>query len=56
VEFFYISTNELNSRIGTDGSAIVEAILGGRQGPDVTLAHVLEPFQMEWERQPDHFR
>jgi len=30
---------------------IVEAILDGRQGPDVTLARVLEPFPMEWEAQ-----
>lgn len=30
---------------------IVEAILDERQGPDVTLARVLEPFPMEWEAQ-----
>jgi hypothetical protein len=27
---------------------IVEAILDGRQGPEVTLARVLEPFPVEW--------
>ena len=30
---------------------IVEAILDGRQRPEVTLARVLAPLQMEWERQ-----
>lgn len=30
---------------------IVEAILDGRQGPEITLARVLEPFPVEWVRQ-----
>ena len=30
---------------------IVEAILDGKQGPEVTLARVLEPFSMEWTEQ-----
>ena len=30
---------------------IVEAILDGRQGPEVTLARLLEPFPVEWSRQ-----
>jgi len=30
---------------------IVEAILDGKQGPEVTLAQVLEPFPVEWKRQ-----
>ena len=30
---------------------IVEAILDGRQGPEVTLARVMEPFPVEWEEQ-----
>ena len=30
---------------------IVDAILGGRQGPEVTLARVMEPFPVEWEEQ-----
>ena len=34
---------------------IVEAILDGKQGPEVTLARVLEPFPLEWERQAVHF-
>lgn len=31
--------------------AIVEAILDGRQGPEVTLDRLLRPFPLEWERQ-----
>ncbi len=31
---------------------IVEAILDGKQGPEVTLARVLEPFPVEWAQQP----
>ena len=34
---------------------IVEAILDGRAGPEVTLARVLEPFPLEWLAQPVHF-
>lgn len=34
---------------------IVEAILDGTQGPEVTLARVLEPFPLEWEHQAIHF-
>ena len=30
---------------------IVETILDGRQGPDVTLAKLMKPFPVEWERQ-----
>jgi hypothetical protein len=30
---------------------IVEGILDGRQGPEVTLARVLEPFPVEWPAQ-----
>jgi hypothetical protein len=30
---------------------IVEAMLDGRQGPEVTLARVLEPCPLEWEAQ-----
>jgi hypothetical protein len=33
----------------------VEAILDGKQGPEVTLARVLERFPVEWEAQPGHF-
>ena len=33
---------------------IVEAILDGRKGPEVTLARVLEPFPIEWAAQRDH--
>ena len=32
---------------------IVEAILDGKQGQEVTLARVLEPFSVEWEEQYD---
>ena len=30
---------------------IVEAILNGRQGTEVTLARLMEPFPVEWEAQ-----
>ena len=30
---------------------IIEAILEGRQGPEVTLSLLLEPFPLEWDRQ-----
>ena len=30
---------------------IVEAILDGRQGPEVTLARLLEPFPLKWEEE-----
>ena len=33
---------------------IVEAILDGKQGPEVTLARVLEPFQVEGAIQTEH--
>src|SRR6056297_3233113 len=32
---------------------IIDAILDGTQGPEVTLARVLEPFPTEWEEQQD---
>lgn len=32
---------------------IVEAILGGRQGPETTLARLLEPISANWEVQKD---
>lgn len=35
---------------------IVEAILDGNHGPEVTLARVLEPFSMEWATQYRHIR
>jgi hypothetical protein len=35
---------------------IVEGILDGKQGPDVTLARVLEVFPMEWTKQVALFR
>ena len=35
--------------------AIVEAILDGRQGAEMTLARVQEPFPEEWDAQPIHF-
>jgi hypothetical protein len=30
---------------------IVEAVLDGRQGPEVTLGRLMAPFPIEWERQ-----
>lgn len=35
---------------------IVEAVLQGRQGPQVTLARVLAPLSVEWEAQRRSFR
>ena len=34
---------------------IVEAILDGMEGTEVTLVRVLEPFPIEWEEQCAHF-
>jgi hypothetical protein len=34
---------------------VVDAILDGNQGPEVTLARLLEPFPIEWTEQPGHF-
>lgn len=34
---------------------IAEAIIEGRQGPDVTLARALEPLPGEWTTQVSHF-
>ena len=34
---------------------IVEAILDGKQGPEVTLARVLGPFPVEWVAQRESF-
>lgn len=31
--------------------SIVEAILDGRQGPQITLAKLMKPFPVEWDRQ-----
>jgi len=30
---------------------LIEAILDGRQGPEITLAALMKPFPVEWERQ-----
>lgn len=35
---------------------IVEAILEMRQGPEVTLARVMEPFPAQWKEQSGHLR
>jgi hypothetical protein len=34
---------------------IVEAIVDGKQGPEVTLARVLDPFPLAWQQQILHF-
>ncbi len=34
---------------------IVEAILDGKQRPEVTLARMMEPFPVQWVAQPRHF-
>lgn len=36
--------------------SIVEAILDGRQGPEITLATLMKPFPVEWEKQEATFR
>lgn len=35
---------------------IVEVILEGRQGPEVTLARLLQPLPVSWEEQRERFR
>ena len=35
---------------------IVEAILEGKQGPELTMARLMEPFPVEWQAQGEHFR
>lgn len=37
------------------GPDIVEAVLDGRQGPEVTLAGLIEPFQKSWMTQKEIF-
>jgi len=37
------------------GPDILEAILDGRQGPEITLARLMEPFPLEWDRQAGAF-
>ena len=37
------------------GPAIIEAVLEGRQGGDVTLARLMEPFPLSWSDQKDTF-
>ncbi len=34
---------------------IIEAILDGRQGPEVTLKKLLDPFPADWAAQLEHF-
>ena len=34
---------------------IVEAILDGQQGTEVTLARALEPFSVKWSEQAEQF-
>ena len=34
---------------------IVEAVLDGKQGPEITIAKLHEPFPVEWEAQGGHF-
>lgn len=35
---------------------IVEAILEGKQGPERTMAKLMEPFPVGWQTQGEHFR
>ena len=34
---------------------IIKAVLEGRQGGDVTLARLMEPFPLDWEKQRQQF-
>ena len=34
---------------------IIAGILDGKQGPDVTLARLMEPFPLLWQHQAQHF-
>lgn len=34
---------------------MVEAILDGKHGPEITLARLLEPLPLIWASQPEHF-
>jgi len=34
---------------------IIEAILEGKQGPEVTLKRMLDPFPMDWAAQAEYF-
>lgn len=34
---------------------VVEAILDGKQGPEATMARLMEPFPVDWIEQPSHF-
>lgn len=43
-------------RLTTLAPGIIEAILDGTAGPEVTLARVLVPFPVEWTCQPSTFR
>jgi hypothetical protein len=38
-------------RLSLLAPAIVEAIFDGKQGPEMTLARLLEPFPVDWSRQ-----
>lgn len=35
---------------------IVEAILEGKQGPELTMVRLMEPFPVGWQAQGEHFR
>lgn len=48
IAVFYISRMMQLTLLAPD---IVEAILDGRQGPEVTLACLSEPLPVEWEKQ-----
>lgn len=41
-------------RITLLAPVIVEVILDGKQGPEVMLPRVLEPFPAEWQQQPGY--
>jgi len=42
-------------RLNLLAPCLVEAIVDGKHGPEVTLARVLEPFAVDWELQSNTF-
>ena len=48
-----MSRNSLGRYITLLAPDIINVILDGKQGPEVTLARVLEPFPLEWNAQQE---
>ena len=48
-------SDDCQERLSILAPDIVEAILDGQQGPEVTLARVLEPFLVSWSEHRNSF-